>query len=387
MPRSKSDIPTYRRHRASGQAVVTLNGTDVYLGKFNSPESRAKYEQVIADWLTCGRRLPNREGEPLLMKELIGGYWAFRTPRLPKVEVDKLRVALRPVREMYAELPAAKFGPVQFKAIRQRMIDAGDSINYIKTRLWTIKKMIAWGVENEMLPGDAHHKLQAVTRLDVARDGVKPEKIIQPVSDEHIEAILPHVGPPIRAMIQLQRCSGMRPSEVAGLTMGQIDRSGDTWVYRPVEHKTKRHGIERAVPLAAKAQAILLPWLKADPDAPLFSPEEEYRRSHQESRRYTRPYRDRARARKKKPRPFKPTYSTGHYRQAIWRGCDRAGIPRWSPNRIRHRVAEQVTSEDGIEAAQALLGHTRSTMTERYAKQSLAKQKLARAIEAAKRIG
>jgi hypothetical protein len=43
MPRqSKSPIPSYRRHRASGQAVVTLNGVDHYLGPWNSLESRAE---------------------------------------------------------------------------------------------------------------------------------------------------------------------------------------------------------------------------------------------------------------------------------------------------------------------------------------------------------
>src|SRR5262249_4354731 len=38
-------IPSYRRHRASGQAVVTLNGVDHYLGRFNSPESKAEYDR------------------------------------------------------------------------------------------------------------------------------------------------------------------------------------------------------------------------------------------------------------------------------------------------------------------------------------------------------
>jgi integrase len=387
--KARTDIPSYRRHRASGQAVVTLGGRDVYLGKFDSPESRARYEQVIADWLTRGRQLPGSEGEPLLMKEVVLGYWAYRTPRLPQVEIDKLRLALRWVRELYGELPAVDFTPMRFKAIRQRMIDAGNSINYIKTQLWTIKKMIAWAVESELIPGEVLHRLQSVAPPDVVADGIKPEKIIEPVSDEHIQAVLPHVGPPIRAMLELQRCSGMRPGEVARLTMGQIDRSGDIWLYRPVAHKTMRHGIKRAIPLTQRAQAILLPWLKTDPDAVFFSPQAEYERWHSENRRPQQPYRERARARRKRPRTrsFKPVYSAGAYRTAVYRGCDRAGIPRFHPSQIRHTVAEQVTTEGGIDLAQALLGHTRSRMTERYARQSLEKAELARAIEAAKRIG
>ena len=29
-------IPSYRLHKPSGQAVVTINGRDIYLGKYNS---------------------------------------------------------------------------------------------------------------------------------------------------------------------------------------------------------------------------------------------------------------------------------------------------------------------------------------------------------------
>jgi hypothetical protein len=35
MPRN-SRIPSYRLHKPSGQAVVTI-GKDIYLGRFNSP--------------------------------------------------------------------------------------------------------------------------------------------------------------------------------------------------------------------------------------------------------------------------------------------------------------------------------------------------------------
>ena len=39
MSKHKADIPSYRRHRASGQAVVTLNGVDHYLGPWNTEAS------------------------------------------------------------------------------------------------------------------------------------------------------------------------------------------------------------------------------------------------------------------------------------------------------------------------------------------------------------
>lgn len=35
-------IPSYRRHKPTGQAVVTIGGRDIYLGKHNTAASRAE---------------------------------------------------------------------------------------------------------------------------------------------------------------------------------------------------------------------------------------------------------------------------------------------------------------------------------------------------------
>src|SRR5262245_2141892 len=51
MSRRFSRIPNYRLHKPSGQAVVTLNNKDHYLGQYNSPESRAEYDRLIAEYL------------------------------------------------------------------------------------------------------------------------------------------------------------------------------------------------------------------------------------------------------------------------------------------------------------------------------------------------
>jgi hypothetical protein len=59
MPRLRHNVSSSLRFdRASGQAVVTLNGRDIYLGKHGSDESRAEYERRIAEWHAAGRHLP-----------------------------------------------------------------------------------------------------------------------------------------------------------------------------------------------------------------------------------------------------------------------------------------------------------------------------------------
>lgn len=47
MPRLTNSLPKYRKHRASGQAVVTIAGRDCYLGPHGTKASRLEYDPLI----------------------------------------------------------------------------------------------------------------------------------------------------------------------------------------------------------------------------------------------------------------------------------------------------------------------------------------------------
>jgi hypothetical protein len=51
MPKFKNRLPSYRLYKRSGQAVVTLNGRDIYLGVHNTEESRENYKRAIKEWV------------------------------------------------------------------------------------------------------------------------------------------------------------------------------------------------------------------------------------------------------------------------------------------------------------------------------------------------
>ncbi len=74
MPSRK--IPNYRHHKACNLAVVTIDGKDVYLGEYNSPESKAKYERLISE-----RHRRHHEtsvaGARISVCELMAAYFAF----------------------------------------------------------------------------------------------------------------------------------------------------------------------------------------------------------------------------------------------------------------------------------------------------------------------
>ena len=53
-------IPKCRLHKPTGLAVVRLTGRDVYLGPYGTPESEAKYEAAVANWLKSDRKPPAR---------------------------------------------------------------------------------------------------------------------------------------------------------------------------------------------------------------------------------------------------------------------------------------------------------------------------------------
>jgi hypothetical protein len=55
MPRLVHAVPKYHKHRASGQAALTINGKDYYLGLYGSKASKVEYDRLIAEYLASDR--------------------------------------------------------------------------------------------------------------------------------------------------------------------------------------------------------------------------------------------------------------------------------------------------------------------------------------------
>ncbi len=186
-------------------------------------------------------------------------------------------------------------------------------------------------------------------------------------------------------MVRLQSLTGMRPGEVVIMRTIDINTTGKIWEYNPPSFKTEHHELERGrtVYIGPRAQEILRPWLKADLEAYLFNPSEAFAELQAERRearqspvypshaaRYQREKKARGR------RPHHDHYSVTSYRQAIERACEKAGVPAYKPNQIRHTLATKIRREIGLEASSAVLGHGDITTTQIYADKDaeLAKQ-------------
>ena len=78
MPRKRSRAPGYRYHM-SGQAVVTLDGRNFYLGEHGTPESWAKYYALLAEYNANGQRMPekaetHKADQPITVRCLTAEY-------------------------------------------------------------------------------------------------------------------------------------------------------------------------------------------------------------------------------------------------------------------------------------------------------------------------
>ena len=79
MPKLTKAVPKYRKHRASGQAVVSIGGVDHYLGPHGTKASRVEYDRLIGEWLAGGRQplVSEDEAPALTVTELLSRYWQF----------------------------------------------------------------------------------------------------------------------------------------------------------------------------------------------------------------------------------------------------------------------------------------------------------------------
>jgi integrase len=403
MPR-KPKIPSYRLHKASGQAVVVLSGQSHYLGIWQSPESKARYEQVVAEWLARNRQ-PSPEqaatsgGTGISVSELILRYYKFTQSYYPAdgdttSEVRSIREALRPVRRLFGDQPAASFGPLALKAVRQAMIDQGWCRTHVNHQVHRVRRMFRWGVSEELVPVSVYEALRSVAGLARGRCEVRESSPVEPAFWEHVEAIKPYCTRPVGTMLELQYLAAMRSCEVRAMRTCDIDRSNpECWLYRPGsdrgehgKHKNAWRGQDRVIPLGPKAIAVLTPWLnEGDPTACLFQPRlateeaNEKRRAKRQSRRTPRQA-----ARRRAPAPRRAPgvmYSSNTYAQSVARACKKAGL-RFRPYALRHGRKMEIEGSVSTEAARVVLGQKSVQATQHYGRLDVQ-----RAVEVMARLG
>jgi integrase len=412
------------------------------------PEVQAAFDAALAEWLAAGRptaRPAPGKGPGPTIEGLLDLFWPHVMRHYvgldgkPTEERGHFALSLRPLRHLYANLPAAEFTPLKLKAVRALMVDGYQHPKYgpqsrlarktVNQRIGRIKAMFAWAVGEELLGGEVLGALKAVKGLAAGRSEARETEKVGPADPAAVEAALLHLGPHAAGLVRFLRYTGARCGEACRLTPRQINGAGDVWLAAPPLHKTAYRGKTRVIAIGPKGQEVLReflrircslcgeegrphvigsrdgcicgpcadrmdeegicgPWQRVEChalDAPLFSPlaQRDEVNAAKRARRKT-PVQPSQQNRRKAGAAREPgeafvVSSVGH---AVAKACKKAKVAHWHPHQLRHRHATLAREAMGLDGAQAALGHSSASMTDHYSR--LGEQK---AAEVARRIG
>jgi integrase len=395
----RSQVPSLRLHRPSGQAVATIGGRDRYFGQWGpnkgrpAPEASAAYDQAISRWLAEGRPASwSTDSAGISIAELMLEYVRYADARYRRPDgtctghINNVKLALRPLRRLYARMQANEFNCLMLRACAVEAI--ADSVRpnsktgkprrkrplarrVANQRARLIRRMFKWAAGRQLIDPFvpavlqnyeaiyAGEQLELDGRHFTAQDP-PPSRL---VSNEDFRKTLKFLPLHVRALVEILRLTGARVSEICSMRNGDIDRAGETWIYRPRWHKNLRRGLPREIQIGPRCQEVLMPWIRPNAsEGFVFSPKrtlELLRASAREERLANRP---KAKGNRKRPKQDPSRVPGDRYNRnallhAIRRAAKKAGVQPWSPGQLRHLRATELEEQFGAATAAACLGH------------------------------
>lgn len=374
--------------RSTFICATTGRRRDILFGPYDSPQSREAYHRAVAAWEANGRvlaaRQPKAAGRELTVSELCLAYMHEVNANYTRTHAGTIAGVLRVLRQLHGSAAASGIGPNAVREVRSALVVGGD-----KRKPWTrnncnravrlIVQMFRWAASHEMLSGSQVESIRCIQPLRRGKTAASDPAPIGCVDASSIEAVRNDVSRQVRAMVDLQLSTGMRPGEVCAVRVGDVHRTGDVWQIRLTGHKNAHRGQARTIYLGPRAKAAILPFLARPSDAFVFCAADSVVdfRSERTARRVTPASCGNGvgdvRATDPKWRPG-DGFTREAYTRAIARACTRTGVPRWSPNQLRHNYATEIRRQFGLEAAAILLGHSSALVTDAvYAERDSAK--------------
>lgn len=409
-PQKEFVRPEIKHHAARNEACIFHENGRIYLGKWDG-ESAIPTE-VYQTWLqTCsfleeryhakkaGVPAPEEDSDIVIDQAL--AMW-FGWLKLTPVSKGCLRKSgdltdffysapkhLFPLRAMYGNTNIVDFDGECLEALQTRML-AGTwwhpqntggakrqpkpwSPSMVNKATSTIIRFFRYLELKRHVPLGTIQNLKSAGRFE--EEGSSRE----PVSPEVVDATLPYLTPPVRALIELQLLTGARPSELAKIRPADLDRSDPScWKYAIKKHKTSYRKKVRTLFFYAPAQMVLRSYLNRDPEEFCFKPIEGWRWGQRQQAKTDRPARKtpiypselerrkrlkQERKARPKKRQFQALYDYHVLTVAVGRAVVRANrdgldLPHWTPYQVRHTVATLTRLEHGAQASAAMMGHS-----------------------------
>ena len=215
MPRRSNAVPSYLHHKPTNQAYVRLpDGAGgrrvVYLGVYDSAESRAEYARLVAELAAAPPTLPPAvrvaaaRTQDVAVNEILLAFWAraevyYRHPDgSPTSALAGFMAAIRVARELYGHTPAREFGPLALDAVRSRMIALGWSRTTVNGRVGKLKLGFRWAASRELVPVAVSEGLRTLPGLRRGAIPARETAPVIPVEETAVEATVPFLNRHVR---------------------------------------------------------------------------------------------------------------------------------------------------------------------------------------------
>ena len=385
MPKKKTKIgqkspkqpAIYRQKRRNGRdsAFTIIDGRRIHLGIYGTPETEKEYRRIVAEYNT-GIIAPKTTPADCTVAELVLRFLKERKEKTSQIQWDKEHRICIVLLSLYGDMDATAFDVNCLRSVRNEFIQKQYVRREINYRVQVVQFIFRWGVSYKIVPATVHHELKALIPLKKGEYNLPESRERPTISLDDIEKTLAKLSPIIRAMVRIHLATAARPTEICELRIENIDRQrDDLWAIRLDHHKTDHlEDAETKILYIAKTEIdVLLSLIGERIEGYIFRPIDAIR--YEKERRATgavfvkkqpsRSARDAERAKNPK-RICGDCYDFHAYRNAVYRACDRAGVPRWFPYQLRHTGITLIGLEHGVEAAQHTAGHRDIKMTLRY---------------------
>ena len=374
--------PSLCRNKAKDFAYVYINRKQVYLGKWGSAEAQGAYDRLVIEWAKSNGQVSvdfARDGA--LLVELVTAFAEEYKARPQKSLSDYyafVDIGLR-LGKLFPDKFANDFRIRDLEMFRDSLQEAGFerkgehqeyTRTYLNKAVNRVKTIFSWGVTKEMVSAEACSRLKFLPPLRRGRTTAPEPPSRHLIPDSDYTAVCEFLPSYYLDIVTILRLTGMRPSELANMRIGDIDKSGDVWLYHPEHHKTEYRGNHRAVPFGKKVQTVLEKHLSGrNPDEYVFTA----------SRAMISKWRDRRDQRKTKIQPsqmergkksieekvarYGNKMDPNTIGRIVSRACQKAIKAKklsqpWTPYELRHTAITEVRTKFGAEAAQHFAGHS-----------------------------
>ncbi len=401
MSRPIKPIPTYRQHKPSGKAIVTVRTQDggrkdiILPGAYGSHESQEEYQRILALLRTSGGCYLTKATADITVNELALRFLQEKvavdypdTAGEPHPEQERYRSAIRVLCRLWGSTVALELDCQRLETVQEAMATGswlsdkerafrdkrkrphGWARKTVNDQFSRLRAMLRWGARRKLIPATVLAEAQVVESLRRGRGKAREMPLVTPVDPAIVDATLPHLPAVVADMVRMLILTGMRVGELCLMRVGDLENTSEpVWFFRPRQHKNLHRGHVRVIAIGPQAQMILRRYLKPNVESYLFSPAEQRDIISIEKRAARKTPIQPSQVNRRKANPKRKPgehFTSEGVNRAIARACRLAKVEKWHVHQLRHTAALLIEREHGAEGARATLGHRTLNMTLHY---------------------